>query len=263
MNYHNGLVTEKNSITGLPAYNLFSLNGGYEVNEHLRLRFGVDNLFNKAQAQLCPGGVCEAPAVAPAPVRWTQGAVLVVFLGVFQLGLSYLLSDGTLARSGGRLVKNVTGYDMPKLLTGSYGTLAALTEITVKVLPAPERIRTVLRRASAMPGATPTRLRGWTFDGWTFDAVRRELRDPDGAIVALSSLEFRLLELLLQNANQVLTRDRIMEATAGRPADPFERRIDIAISRLRARLRDDGREPRLIKTVRNRGYVLTADIGSS
>jgi two-component system OmpR family response regulator len=125
------------------------------------------------------------------------------------------------------------------------------------------RIRTVLRRASAMPGATPTRLRGWTFDGWTFDAVRRELRDPEGAIVALSSLEFRLLELLLQNANQVLTRDRIMEATAGRPADPFERRIDIAISRLRARLRDDGREPRLIKTVRNRGYVLTADIGSS
>jgi two-component system OmpR family response regulator len=126
------------------------------------------------------------------------------------------------------------------------------------------RIRTVLRRASTAPGsATQTRLRGWSFDGWTFDAVRRELRDPEGAIVALSSLEFRLLELLLQHANQVLTRDRIMEATAGRPADPFERRIDIAISRLRARLRDDGREPRLIKTVRNRGYVLTAEISTS
>jgi two-component system OmpR family response regulator len=125
------------------------------------------------------------------------------------------------------------------------------------------RIRTVLRRASAAPGAQQTRLRGWSFDGWTFDAVRRELRDPEGAIVALSSLEFRLLELLLQHANQVLTRDRIMEATAGRPADPFERRIDIAISRLRARLRDDGREPRLIKTVRNRGYVLTAEISTS
>ncbi|MDB5969546.1 MAG: Two-component system, OmpR family, response regulator [Hydrocarboniphaga sp.] len=125
------------------------------------------------------------------------------------------------------------------------------------------RIRTVLRRASATPGAQSTRLRGWSFDGWSFDAVRRELRDPEGAIVALSSLEFRLLELLLQHANQVLTRDRIMEATAGRPADPFERRIDIAISRLRARLRDDGREPRLIKTVRNRGYVLTAEISTS
>jgi len=125
------------------------------------------------------------------------------------------------------------------------------------------RIRTVLRRASAAPGAQATRLRGWSFDGWNFDAVRRELRDPEGAIVALSSLEFRLLELLLQHANQVLTRDRIMEATAGRPADPFERRIDIAISRLRARLRDDGREPRLIKTVRNRGYVLTAEISTS
>ena len=126
------------------------------------------------------------------------------------------------------------------------------------------RIRTVLRRSTGnAPGAPQGRLRGWNFDGWNFDAVRRELHDPDGVSVALSSLEFRLLELLLQNANQVLTRDRIMEATAGRPADPFERRIDIAISRLRARLRDDGREPRLIKTVRNRGYVLTAQVSSS
>ncbi len=127
------------------------------------------------------------------------------------------------------------------------------------------RIRTVLRRASGAPaaaanGTTPSRSRGWRFDGWNFDAVRRELRNPEGAVVPLSSLEFRLLELLLQNANQVLSRDRIMEATVGRPADPFERRIDIAISRLRARLADDGREPRLIKTVRNRGYVLTAEV---
>ncbi|EIT69195.1 MULTISPECIES: response regulator [Hydrocarboniphaga] len=129
------------------------------------------------------------------------------------------------------------------------------------------RIRTVLRRASsgaaapaAPNGASGSRPRGWRFDGWSFDAVRRELHNPQGAIVPLSSLEFRLLELLLQNANQVLSRDRIMEATVGRPADPFERRIDIAISRLRARLADDGREPRLIKTVRNRGYVLTAEV---
>ena len=129
------------------------------------------------------------------------------------------------------------------------------------------RIRTVLRRASSGPatpatggGTSGSRPRGWRFDGWSFDAVRRELHNPQGAIVPLSSLEFRLLELLLQNANQVLSRDRIMEATVGRPADPFERRIDIAISRLRARLADDGREPRLIKTVRNRGYVLTAEV---
>lgn len=128
------------------------------------------------------------------------------------------------------------------------------------------RIRTVLRRAAGgsavLPGAAPARARGWRFDGWSFDAVRRELHNPQGAVVPLSSLEFRLLELLLQHANQVLSRDRIMEATVGRPADPFERRIDIAISRLRARLADDGREPRLIKTVRNRGYVLTADVSA-
>jgi two-component system OmpR family response regulator len=127
------------------------------------------------------------------------------------------------------------------------------------------RIRTVLRRAGANTGpagANTSRTRSWRFDDWSFDAVRRELRNPAGVVVPLSSLEFRLLELLLQNANEVLSRDRIMEATVGRPADPFERRIDIAISRLRARLNDDGREPRLIKTVRNRGYVLTANISA-
>jgi two-component system OmpR family response regulator len=122
------------------------------------------------------------------------------------------------------------------------------------------RIRTVLRRTQAAPAAGAARVSAYRFDGWVFDPLRRELRDPGGAVVPLSSLEFRLLELLLENANQVLTRDRIMDAMAGRPADPFERRIDIAVSRLRARLRDDGREPRLIKTVRNRGYVLTAAV---
>ncbi len=125
------------------------------------------------------------------------------------------------------------------------------------------RIRTVLRRATATATSAdrPTgRPRCWRFDGWNFDAVRRELHNPDGAVVPLSSLEFRLLELLLQSANQILSRDQIMEAIVGRSADPFERRIDIAISRLRARLSDDRREPRLIKTVRNCGYVLTADV---
>jgi glycolate oxidase FAD binding subunit len=58
---------------------------------------------------------------------------------------------GELVKTGGRVVKNVTGYDLCKLLTGSMGTLAALTEITVKVLPAPEKVRTVL--VSGLDGA--------------------------------------------------------------------------------------------------------------
>lgn len=123
------------------------------------------------------------------------------------------------------------------------------------------RIRTVLRRAQA-PAASVggQRDRGYAFEGWSFDIIRRELRNADGALVPLSGTEYRLLELLLGHANKVLSRDQIMESVAGRPIDPFERRIDIAVSRLRARLDDNGGEPRLIKTVRNRGYVFAAEV---
>jgi len=55
-----------------------------------------------------------------------------------------VLGDGTLTRAGGRVVKNVTGYDLPKLMAGSFGTLAVMDEVTVKVLPRPEKTRTVL-----------------------------------------------------------------------------------------------------------------------
>ena len=121
------------------------------------------------------------------------------------------------------------------------------------------RIRTVLRRMRG-GGNTLIKPRAYDFEGWTLDLTRRELRDPQQALITLSSLEYRLLELLLGSAGNVLTRDHIMESVAGRPADPFERRIDIAISRLRSRIGDDGREPRLVKTVRNRGYVFAAEV---
>jgi len=60
------------------------------------------------------------------------------------LGFQAVSGRGEVFKSGGRVVKNVTGYDLCKLLAGSYGTLAAMTDVTVKVLPAPEKTRTVL-----------------------------------------------------------------------------------------------------------------------
>ncbi|HTJ63473.1 MAG TPA: FAD-binding protein [Alphaproteobacteria bacterium] len=73
------------------------------------------------------------------PRRIKAGAVRDHVLGIQAIG-----GDGQSFRSGGRVVKNVTGFDLPKLLTGSHGTLAVMTDITIKVLPAPQRTRTLV-----------------------------------------------------------------------------------------------------------------------
>ncbi len=83
------------------------------------------------------GGVLSANLAGPRRIK--AGAARDHFLGVE--GIS---GRGQAFKSGGRVVKNVTGYDLCKLMAGSFGTLAALTEVTVKVLPAPEKVRTVL-----------------------------------------------------------------------------------------------------------------------
>jgi len=96
------------------------------------------------------------------------------------------------------------------------------------------------------------------FAGWTLDLAARQLVAPDGVVVALSGAEFRLLSVFAEHPNRVLDRNQLMDLTVGRDGTPYDRSIDVQVSRLRVRLRDDAREPRIIKTVRNEGYVLAA-----
>jgi len=123
------------------------------------------------------------------------------------------------------------------------------------------RIRAVLRRTSERaekkvePAAKSVR-----FSGWTLEPARRRLLNPDGAEVALTGGEYDLLVALVERANRVLTRDMLLDLLRGRQAGPFDRAIDVAISRLRRKLEDDGRHAQLIKTVRGGGYVLAAEI---
>jgi len=120
------------------------------------------------------------------------------------------------------------------------------------------RVRSILRRVQERSGERPAReLR---FAGWTLDVGMRHLLGADGVAVPLSSGEFRLLQALAENSNRVMSRDRLMDALSGREAGPFDRSIDVMISRLRRRLGDDAREPELIKTVRNEGYLLAAKV---
>jgi two-component system, OmpR family, response regulator len=122
------------------------------------------------------------------------------------------------------------------------------------------RIRSVLRRTEALPPNLASEATRMQFAGWTLDLTARHLINPQGVIVVLSGAEFRLLKVFLEHAKRVLSRDQLLNLTQGRDADPFERSIDLQVSRVRQKLGEDAREPQLIKTVRNEGYVLTADV---
>ena len=122
------------------------------------------------------------------------------------------------------------------------------------------RIRAVLRRvgeAATRQEAPPRALR---FAGWTLEPQRRRLVSNDGVEVPLTGGEYDLLLALAERANRVLTRDMLLDLLRGRQAGPFDRAIDVAVSRLRRKLEDDGRRAQLIKTVRGGGYVLAAEV---
>lgn len=121
------------------------------------------------------------------------------------------------------------------------------------------RIRSILRRTRALPpNLAPETQRYLAFAGWRLDTATRVLTSPAGVATPLSGAEFRLLRILLDHPNRVLHRDQLVELIHGREAEPYDRAIDVQVSRLRQRLQDDGREARLIQTVRGEGYVLAA-----
>ncbi|MCL7653265.1 winged helix-turn-helix domain-containing protein, partial [Klebsiella pneumoniae] len=95
---------------------------------------------------------------------------------------------------------------------------------------------------------------------WLLGTAARQLLDDGGAIVALSGAEYRLLRVFLDHPQRVLNRDQLLNLTQGRDAELFERSIDLLVSRLRQRLREDAREPAYIKTVRSEGYVLSVPV---
>jgi len=124
------------------------------------------------------------------------------------------------------------------------------------------RIRAILRRARMVPQgferseAPPFLL----FGDWKLDTVGRHLIDCEGTMVALSGAEYRLLRVFVDHPQRVLTRDQLLSLTQGRQTEPFDRSIDLLVSRLRQRLNDGAKDPRYIKTLRNEGYVFSAAV---
>src|SRR5450432_2225738 len=120
------------------------------------------------------------------------------------------------------------------------------------------RIQAVVRRAEgrAGPRAREVRVGRVVVDSGSLRATL------DGQILALTSYEFALLRALAENAGKVLTRERLLDLAKGNAEEAFDRSVDVRISRLRQKLGDDPRHPRLLKTVRGSGYMLVAEEAS-
>ena len=117
------------------------------------------------------------------------------------------------------------------------------------------RIRAVVRRAKGQAGPSQEAVR---VGGLVVDpAARRVILD--GREVALTGYEFALLLALARRAGRVLAREQLMELAGGSAEEAFDRSIDVHVSRLRQKLGDDPKRPRLIKTVRGAGYVLAGE----
>jgi len=127
------------------------------------------------------------------------------------------------------------------------------------------RIMAVLRRTHELPPQQELpKIKQARFEGWTFNLPERELVRADGRVVPLSGAEFRLLSALVERPQVVFTREQLLERLRGRKADlVFDRSIDTRISRLRRKLEDDPKEPRLIRTARGEGYVLACEVSTS
>ena len=123
------------------------------------------------------------------------------------------------------------------------------------------RIKAVLRRVNSLPPQRDKlKARTIRFDRWLLNVGRRELVNSAGVGVPLSTAEFRLLKAFLDHAGLVLTRDQLLDLTAGRAAEAFDRSIDNQVSRLRKKIELDPKMPILIKTHWGGGYSFTAEV---
>ena len=123
------------------------------------------------------------------------------------------------------------------------------------------RTRAVLRRPTNGSGAAHRAVpQIFKFAGWTLDASRRRLVGPDGVRVELTTAEFNLLHTLARSAQRVLSREQLVELSNQNGDYSYDRSVDILVSRLRRKMDDDPRAPKLVLTVRGGGYQFVPEV---
>ncbi|MDM8167432.1 response regulator transcription factor [Roseovarius sp.] len=118
------------------------------------------------------------------------------------------------------------------------------------------RIRARLRRDTPTPQTGDTA----RFNGWTAHFDRYALEDDTGAETPFSHAEGEVLRLFLERPKRLISRQAMQEALGGAAGDSFDRAMDVRISRLRTKLREDPKNPRLIKTIYGAGYIFLGDV---
>lgn len=129
------------------------------------------------------------------------------------------------------------------------------------------RIKAVLRRSHEVlttppdePATKRNRPPVYKFADWQLDTATRRLLSPENIEVPLSGGAYDLLLAFLEHPQRVLSRDHLLDVTRNRTAEPFDRSIDVQVSRLRQKLEIDAKDPKIIKTVRTGGYLFTAAV---
>jgi two-component system OmpR family response regulator len=120
------------------------------------------------------------------------------------------------------------------------------------------RIRAVLRRAAYETIPEQKDCATVSFGGWRLDLAARCLYSPDGAEVPLTSQEFALLAALALRLGRTLSREQLVDLIANRRWNPYDRSIDILVSKIRQKMGDSAPGGTWLKTVRGQGYVLVA-----
>ncbi|WP_422017859.1 response regulator [Roseateles sp.] len=122
------------------------------------------------------------------------------------------------------------------------------------------RLQALVRRSNKGQAIVAEDMRMLRFGRWRFDRIARQLVNAEDVGIALSSAEFRLLAAFVQRPGRVLSRDQLIELTRAPGVEVNDRSIDLAVSRLRAKLGDTAREPSMIRTVRGEGYLFDAEV---
>lgn len=121
------------------------------------------------------------------------------------------------------------------------------------------RVRALVRRRT--PPARQGQAERLSFSGWTIDFAQYLLTGHDGTTAQLSASEAMLLRVFLSSPNRLITRDQLRDALNERgDAEAFDRAIDVRVSRLRAKLKDPPKDPKIIKTIYGAGYILISDV---